>query len=132
MALRSMLGTYWRKILAYSTSYVVAAGNKRKWRCVEVVTRNAKINGCSIVVGKNCIMTNVMHKFLIYLCTSALHVSGFLLAHLQWSYSSGYGVTVLALTPYPADLNHCRSCTPASEDGLKESPKHVRQKYIDR
>jgi hypothetical protein len=25
-------------------------------------------------------------------------------------------------------LNHCRSCTPASEDGLKESPKHVRQK----
>jgi hypothetical protein len=31
-------------------------------------------------------MTNVMHKFLvyfIYLFTSALHVSGFLLAHLQ-------------------------------------------------
>jgi hypothetical protein len=27
-------------------------------------------------------------------------------------------------------LNHCRSGTPASEDGLKESPKHVRQKYI--
>jgi hypothetical protein len=31
-----------------------------------------------------------------------------------------------ALTPYPGDLNHCRICTPASEDGLKESPKHVR------
>jgi hypothetical protein len=26
------------------------------------------------------------------------------------------------------DLNHCRICTPASEDGLIESPKHVRQK----
>jgi hypothetical protein len=33
-----------------------------------------------------------------------------------------------ALKPYPKDLNHCRSCTPASEDGLKESPKHVRKK----
>jgi hypothetical protein len=33
-----------------------------------------------------------------------------------------------ALTPYPGDLNHCRNCTPASEDGLKETPKHVRQK----
>jgi hypothetical protein len=32
------------------------------------------------------------------------------------------------LTPYPGDLNHCRSCTPASDNGLKESPKHVRQK----
>jgi hypothetical protein len=27
-----------------------------------------------------------------------------------------------ALTPYPGDLNHYRSCTPASEDGLKETP----------
>jgi hypothetical protein len=26
------------------------------------------------------------------------------------------------------DLNLCRSCTHASEDELKESPKHVRQK----
>jgi hypothetical protein len=42
--------------------------------------------------------------------------------------SPGYGVSARALTPYPGDLNHCRSCTPASEDGLKESPKHVRQK----
>jgi hypothetical protein len=25
-------------------------------------------------------------------------------------------------------LNHCRSCTPASEDELKETPKHGRQK----
>jgi hypothetical protein len=40
----------------------------------------------------------------------------------------GYGVSARALTPYPGDLNHCRSCTPASEDGLKESPNHVRQK----
>jgi hypothetical protein len=31
-----------------------------------------------------------------------------------------------ALTPYLGDLNHCRNCTLASEDGLKESPKHVR------
>jgi putative component of membrane protein insertase Oxa1/YidC/SpoIIIJ protein YidD len=33
-----------------------------------------------------------------------------------------------ALTPYPVDLNRCQSCKPASEDGLKESPKHVRKK----
>jgi hypothetical protein len=34
----------------------------------------------------NCIMTNIMHKFflsLIYQFTSALHVLGFFLAHLQ-------------------------------------------------
>jgi hypothetical protein len=46
----------------------------------------------------------------------------------QWFKSPGYGVSARALTPYPGDLNHCRKCTPASEDGLKESPKHVRQK----
>jgi hypothetical protein len=40
----------------------------------------------------------------------------------------GYGVSARALTPYPEDLNHCLSCTPAYEDGLKGSPKHVRQK----
>jgi hypothetical protein len=43
--------------------------------------------------------------------------------------SLGYGVSARALTPY---LNHCRSCTPASEDGLIESPKRVRQKKIDK
>jgi hypothetical protein len=63
-------------------------------------------------------MSNEMHKFFIYfiyLFTSALHVSGFLLAHLQRQvYNFGYGVSARALTPYPADLNHCRICTPAS------------------
>jgi hypothetical protein len=84
-------------------------------------------------------MTNVMHKFLIYfiyLFTSALHVSGFLLAHLQREeYNIGIGsrypvavVSARVLTPHPGDLNRCRSCTPASEDGLIERPKHVRQK----
>jgi hypothetical protein len=43
-------------------------------------------------------------------------------------HDNGYGVSAWALTPYPGDLNHCRSCTPASEVGLKGSPKHVRQK----
>jgi hypothetical protein len=38
----------------------------------------------------------------------------------QWFKSAGYGVS--------ARLNHCRICTPASEDGRKESPKYVRQK----
>jgi hypothetical protein len=36
-----------------------------------------------------------------------------------------YGFSARALTPYPTDLNHCRNFTLASEDGLKESPKHV-------
>jgi hypothetical protein len=40
----------------------------------------------------------------------------------------GYGVSARALTEYPGDVNHGGNCTPASEDGLKESPKHVRQK----
>jgi hypothetical protein len=51
----------------------------------------------------------------------------------QWFKSAGYGVSApallaQALITYPADLNHYRNCTPASEDGPKESPKHVRQK----
>jgi hypothetical protein len=41
--------------------------------------------------------------------------------------SPGYVVSARVQTPYPGDLNHCRSCTPDSEDRLKESPKHVRQ-----
>jgi hypothetical protein len=45
----------------------------------------------------------------------------------QW-FNPGYGVSARALTPYPGDLNHCQSCTSASEDGLKERPKHVRRK----
>jgi hypothetical protein len=39
----------------------------------------------------------------------------------QWFKSPEYGVRARALIPYPGDLNHCRICTPASEDGLKES-----------
>jgi hypothetical protein len=84
-------------------------------------------------------MKNVIHAFLVYLFTSALHVSGSLLANLQRQvYNFGSGSSLLgtvsasglvrALTPYPGDLNHSRSCTPASEDELKESPEHVRQK----
>jgi hypothetical protein len=50
---------------------------------------------------------------------------------LKTSTSPGYDVSARALTSYPGDLNHCRSFfTPASEDGLKESPKHVRQKRL--
>jgi hypothetical protein len=82
-------------------------------------------------------MTNVMHKFLIYLsiysCVTSFGLSfspsseaGVQLR--QWFKPPVYGISARALTPYPADLNHCRSYTPASEDGLKESPKHVRQK----
>jgi hypothetical protein len=46
----------------------------------------------------------------------------------QWFKSPGYGVSARALKPYPEERTPCRSCTPACEDGLKESPKHVRQK----
>jgi hypothetical protein len=86
-------------------------------------------------------MTNVMHKFLIYLfiyfrlTCFGLSVSPSSEAGVQfrqWFKFSGYGISAQTLTPYPADLNHCRNCTPASEDGLKESPKHVRQKEIDK
>jgi hypothetical protein len=82
-------------------------------------------------------MANVMHKFLIclsiYFCLTCFWLSfspsseaGVQLR--QWFKSPGYGARIRALTPYPGDLNHCRSCISASEDGLKESSKHVRQK----
>jgi hypothetical protein len=85
----------------------------------------------------NCIMNNLMHKFLIYLSIY------FCLTWFGLSFSPsseagvqlrqcfkcpGEGVIVRTLTPYPGDLNDCQICTPASEGGLKESPKHVRQK----
>jgi hypothetical protein len=78
-------------------------------------------------------MNNLMHKFLIYLSINFC----FLCFGLSFSQSSeagvqlrqlfeslGYNVSAGALTPYQGDLNNCRSCTPASEDGLKVSPKH--------
>jgi hypothetical protein len=46
----------------------------------------------------------------------------------QWFKSPGYGVSARELTPYAGNLNNCQSCTPASEDGLKEIPKHIRKK----
>jgi hypothetical protein len=78
-----------------------------------------------------------MHKFLIYLSIYfCLTCFGLSLSptseagvHLrQWFKSAGYGGSARALTPYPGDLDPRRSCTRASEDGLKERPKHVSQK----
>jgi E3 ubiquitin-protein ligase DOA10 len=82
-------------------------------------------------------MNNIMHKYLINLCIyfcltcfglsfSPSSEAGVQLR--QWFKSDGYAVSARVRTPYPGDLNHCRSCTPASEDGLTESQKHVRQK----
>jgi hypothetical protein len=88
-------------------------------------------------VRLNCIITKVMHKFLsylsIYFCLTCFGLSFSPSSEAgvqfrQWLKSAGYSVSARTLTLYPADLNHCRNCTPASEDGLKESPKHVRRK----
>jgi hypothetical protein len=82
-------------------------------------------------------MTNVMHKFSIYLSIYffltcfGLSFSSSSEAGVQFRQlfkSPGYGVSARALTLYPGDLNHCRNRTPSSEDELKERPKHVRQK----
>jgi hypothetical protein len=81
-------------------------------------------------------MTNVMHKFLIYLsvyfCLTCFGLSFSLSSEAgvqlwQLFKFPGYGFSAQALTPYAEDLNPCRNCTPPSEDGLKESPKHVKQ-----
>jgi hypothetical protein len=64
----------------------------------------------------NCIMTNVMHKFLIYLsiyfCLTCFGLSFSPSSEAgvqfrQWFKFAGYGVSARALTPYPADLNLC-------------------------
>jgi hypothetical protein len=77
-----------------------------------------------------------MHRFLInlsiYLCLTCFGLSFSPSSEAdvkfrQWLMSPGYGVSARALTPYPVNFNHCRNCTPASEDGVKESAKHVRQ-----
>jgi hypothetical protein len=48
-------------------------------------------------------MTNVMHKLLVFfLFTSALHVSGFLLAHLHRQvYNLGSGSSLLGMVSAP-------------------------------
>jgi hypothetical protein len=38
---------------------------------------------------------------------------------VQVSCTKYSSILARALTPYPGDLNHCRSCMPASEDELK-------------
>jgi hypothetical protein len=78
-----------------------------------------------------------MHKFLnifylsIYLCLTCfgLYFSSPSEAGVQlgqWFNPLWYGVSARALAPYPAELDNSRSCTPASEDELKENPKYVR------
>jgi hypothetical protein len=55
-------------------------------------------------------MANLMHKFLIYfiyLFISTLHVSGFLLAHLQRQvYNFGSGSSLLGMASAPARWRH--------------------------
>jgi hypothetical protein len=47
-------------------------------------------------------MTNVMHKCFVYLFISALHVSGFLLAHFQRQvYNFGSGSSLLDMVSAP-------------------------------
>jgi hypothetical protein len=82
-------------------------------------------------------MTNAMHKFLIYLsiyfCLTCLGLSFSPSSEAgvqirQWFKSPGYGVSVRARMELCTALESRRSCTPAFEDGLKESPKPVSQK----
>jgi hypothetical protein len=96
-------------------------------------TRRSGVKQCSC----NCVMTNIMQMFLIYLsihfCLTCFGLpfspsSGAGVQFRQWFKSTGYGLRARALIPYPGQLNYYRNYTPASEDGLKESPKHVRQK----
>jgi hypothetical protein len=83
-------------------------------------------------------MTKLMHKFLtnlsVYLFLTCFWLSFSLSSEAgvklqQWFKSPRYNFSArVRMDGYPGDLDHCRSCTPAPEDELKESPKHVRQK----
>jgi hypothetical protein len=82
-------------------------------------------------------MIKVMQRFLInlsiYFCLTRFGLSFIPSSETDvqlwlWFKSLVYGVSARALTPYTKDLNHSQSYTPSSEDGIKESPKHVRQK----
>jgi hypothetical protein len=81
-------------------------------------------------------MTNVMHKFLIlaiYFSLTCFRLffspsSDAGIQFWQWFNPPEYEVSTRALTPYSGGMNHCQNCIPASEDGLKESPKHVRER----
>jgi hypothetical protein len=76
-------------------------------------------------------MLNIMHKILFKPTISVKLYNNQRNAQVFFIYlsiSSLLGmVSELGQTPYPGDLNHSQICTPASEGGVKESPKHVRQ-----
>jgi hypothetical protein len=60
---------------------------------------------------------------------SALHVPGFLLAHRQRQVYKRRGSSLVGMLSAPGSGWYCASTfSSACEDGLKESPKHVRQK----
>jgi hypothetical protein len=68
-------------------------------------------------------MTNVMHTFLIYFpFTSALHVSGFLLVHLQRQvYNFGSGSSLLGIVSTPGRWHHT-SVTMVGDKSYDVSP----------
>jgi hypothetical protein len=108
-----------------------------KFSCADQSNNYAQVPFKTKVSRRNCIMDNAMHKFLIYLSIYfylicfGLSFSPSSEAGVQlrkWFKFPGYGVSARDLKPCAEYLNHCRSCTPASEDGLKESPKYIRQK----
>jgi hypothetical protein len=81
-------------------------------------------------------MIKVMQEFLIYLsiyfCLTCSGLTFSLSSEAgvqirQCFKSPGYGVSARAQKPNPGGFNRRRNCTSASEDGLKESPKHIRQ-----
>jgi hypothetical protein len=93
-------------------------------------------------------MTNVMQKFLIYLssyfCLTCIGLSFSTSSEadvqlrqrfkspvcgvIAWArIELSSSILARVLTSYPGDEPR-RSFIPASEDGLKESPKHIRQK----
>jgi hypothetical protein len=47
----------------------------------------------------------------------------FCLTYYGLSFSPSSEAGARARSPDPGDWNHCRSCTPASEDGLKKKPE---------
>jgi hypothetical protein len=90
--------------------------------CEEMYGNNPCAEEDLIKKNCNCVMTNVMHKFsvYVYLFTSALRVLGFLLTHFQrHGYKFGSGSSLLDMVSTPrqgADTIPCISYrSPRSE-----------------
>jgi hypothetical protein len=86
---------------ASGITHVYSNSTKKEDRAA-LESHTQKMVNINDTAQQNCIMTNVMHKFLIYSSIYFCHVLGFLLVHFQRQvYKFGSGCSLLGMVSVP-------------------------------